>query len=72
VDLKQSFNQIVLVVMDRKKTAFHGSNVMRPQVLCVTQNGSKELDLRKWLKTWCRSQLPALEGVEGSCWKFRD
>jgi hypothetical protein len=26
VDLKQSFNQIVLVANDRKKTAFHGSN----------------------------------------------
>jgi hypothetical protein len=44
----------------------------RPQVPCVTQKGSKKLDLRKWLKTWCRSQLPALKGVEGSCWKLRD
>ncbi len=26
VDLKQSFNQIVLVVKDRKKTTFHGNN----------------------------------------------
>jgi len=26
VDLKQGFNQIVLVVKDRKKTTFHGSN----------------------------------------------
>jgi len=26
VDLKQSFNQIVFIVKDRKKTAFHGSN----------------------------------------------
>jgi hypothetical protein len=39
----------------------------RPQVPCVTQKGSKELDLRNWLETWCRSQLPALKGVEGSC-----
>ncbi len=44
----------------------------RPQVPCVTQNGSKELDLRKWSETWCRSQLPALKGVEGSCWKLQD
>jgi hypothetical protein len=44
----------------------------RPQVPCVTQRGSKELDLRNWLETWCRSQLPALKGVEGSCWKLRD
>jgi hypothetical protein len=44
----------------------------RPQVPCVTQKGSKELDLRNWLETWCRSQLPALKGVEGSCWKLRD
>jgi hypothetical protein len=43
-----------------------------PQIPCVTQKGSKELDLRKWLETWCRSQLLALEGVEGSCWKLRD
>jgi len=26
VDMRQSFNQIVLVVKDRKKMAFHGSN----------------------------------------------
>ncbi len=26
MDLKQGFNQIVLVVKDRKKTTFHGSN----------------------------------------------
>ncbi len=26
VDLRQSFNQIVLVVKDRKKTEFHGNN----------------------------------------------
>jgi hypothetical protein len=26
VDLKQGFNQIVLVMKDRKKTTFHGSN----------------------------------------------
>jgi hypothetical protein len=26
MDLRQSFNQIVLVVKDRKKTTFHGSN----------------------------------------------
>jgi hypothetical protein len=26
VDLKQGFNQIVLAIKDRKKTAFHGSN----------------------------------------------
>jgi hypothetical protein len=26
VDMKQSFNQIVLVTKDRKKTTFHGSN----------------------------------------------
>jgi len=26
VDLKQGFNQIVLVAKDRKKTTFHGSN----------------------------------------------
>jgi hypothetical protein len=44
----------------------------RPQVPCVTQKGSKELDLRKWSETWCRSQLPTLKGVEGSCWKLRD
>jgi hypothetical protein len=25
--------------------------VTRPQVPCVTQEGSKELDLRKWLET---------------------
>jgi hypothetical protein len=43
-----------------------------PQVPCVTQKWSKELDLRKWLETWCRSQLPTLKGVEGSCWKLRD
>jgi hypothetical protein len=29
--------------------------VTRPQVPCVTQKGSKELDLRNWLETWCRS-----------------
>jgi hypothetical protein len=45
---------------------------MRAQVPCVTQKGSKELDLQKWLETWCRSQLPALKGVEGSRWKLRD
>jgi hypothetical protein len=39
----------------------------RPQVPCVTQKGSKELDLRKWLEIWCRSQLPTLRGVEGLC-----
>ncbi len=44
----------------------------RPQVPCVTQKGSKELDLWNWLETWCHSQLPALKGVEGSCWKLRD
>jgi hypothetical protein len=44
----------------------------RPQVPCVSQKGSKELDLRKWLETWCHSQLPALKGVEGSCWKLWD
>jgi hypothetical protein len=44
----------------------------RPQVPCVTQKGSKELDLQNWLETWCRSQLLALKGVEGSCWKLRD
>jgi hypothetical protein len=43
-----------------------------PQVPCVTQNGSKKLDLRKWSETWCRSQLLTLKGVEGSCWKLRD
>ncbi len=43
-----------------------------PQVPCVTQKGSKELDLQKWLETWCRSQLLTLKGVEGSCWKLRD
>jgi hypothetical protein len=42
----------------------------RPQVPYVTQKGSKELDLRKWSETWCRSQLPTLRGVEGSCWKL--
>jgi len=26
VDIRQGFNQIVLVVKNRKKTAFHGSN----------------------------------------------
>jgi hypothetical protein len=26
MDLKQGFNQIVLVTKDRKKTTFHGSN----------------------------------------------
>jgi len=26
VDLKQSFNQIVFIVKDRKKMTFHGSN----------------------------------------------
>jgi hypothetical protein len=46
--------------------------LIRPQVPCVTQKGSKELDLRNWLETWCRSQLPALKGVEGSCWKLRE
>ncbi len=45
---------------------------MRPQIPCVTQRGSKELDLRNWLETWCRSQLPALKGLKGSCWKLRD
>jgi hypothetical protein len=49
-----------------------GEEMTRPQVPCVTQKGSKELDLRKWSETWCRSQLPALKGVEGSCWKLRD
>ncbi len=44
----------------------------RPQVPCVTQKGSKELELRKWSKTWCRSHLPAPKGVEGLCWKLRD
>ncbi len=43
-----------------------------PQVPCVTQKGSKKLDLRNWLETWCRSQLLTLKGVEGSCWKLRD
>jgi hypothetical protein len=43
-----------------------------PQVPCVTQKGSKELDLWNWLETWCRSQLPALKGVKGLCWKLRD
>jgi hypothetical protein len=42
-----------------------------PSSLCDPK-GSKELDLRKWSETWCRSQLPALRGVEGSCWKLRD
>jgi hypothetical protein len=37
-----------------------------PSSLCDPR-GSKELDLRKWSETWCRSQLPALKGVEGSC-----
>jgi hypothetical protein len=46
--------------------------VTRPQVPYVTQNGFKELDLQKWLETWCRSQLPALKGVEGLGWKLRD
>jgi hypothetical protein len=30
-------------------------HLTRPQVPCVTQKGSKELDLRNWLETWCRS-----------------
>jgi hypothetical protein len=47
-------------------------HLTRPQVLCVTQKGSKELDLQKWLETWCRSQLSTLKGVEGSCWKLQD
>jgi hypothetical protein len=42
-----------------------------PSSLCDPK-GSKELDLRNWLETWCRSHLPALEGVEGSCWKLQD
>ncbi len=42
-----------------------------PSSLCDPK-GFKELDLRKWLETWCRSQLLALKGVEGSCWKLRD
>jgi hypothetical protein len=55
------------------KEQMHEEDLMtRPQVPCVTQKGSKELDLRKWSETWCRSQLPALKGVEGSCWKLRD
>jgi hypothetical protein len=29
VDLRQGFKQIVLVVKDRKKTTFHGSNKLR-------------------------------------------
>jgi hypothetical protein len=57
---------------DETHTPKVGDLVMRPQVPCVTQKGSKELDLRKWLKTWYHSQLPALKGVEGSCWKLRD
>jgi hypothetical protein len=44
----------------------------RPHVPCVTQNGSKELALRKWPETWCRSRLITLEGVEGLCWESRD
>jgi hypothetical protein len=42
-----------------------------PSSLCDPK-GSKELDLRNWSETWCRSQLPALKGIEGSCWKLRD
>jgi hypothetical protein len=59
LEVYQGHDQIILVVT-------------RPQVPCVTQNGSKELDLRKWLETWCRFQLPALKGVEWLCWKLRD
>ncbi len=29
VDLRQNFNQIVLIAKDRKKTTFHGSNKLR-------------------------------------------
>jgi hypothetical protein len=47
-------------------------SLTRPQVPCVTQNGSKELDLRKWLETWCPSQLLGLKRAEGSCWKLWD
>ncbi len=28
--------------------------------------------MRKWFGTWSRSQLPALKGVRGACWKLQD
>jgi hypothetical protein len=63
---------IFLYLKNTRKTTIVMSILTRPQVPCVTQKGSKELDLRKWLEIWCRSQLSALKGVEGSCWKLRN
>jgi hypothetical protein len=57
---------------DQCSYAFGRLPLTCPQVPCVTQKRSEKLDLRNWLETWCRSQLPALKGVEGSCWKLRD
>jgi hypothetical protein len=75
----------IMVVVDRFSKMAHfiptkdsataqetGRLLTRPQDPCVTPKGSKEFDLRNWIETWCRSQLPALKGVEGSCWKLRD
>jgi hypothetical protein len=54
-----------------KTTKGQGVNDAPPSSFCDPK-GSKKLDLRNWSKTWCCSQLPALKGVEGSCWKLRD
>jgi hypothetical protein len=69
---KPSLLHICLMIVAMALWSFWMANMTRPQVPWVTQKGSKELDLRNWLETWCRSQLPTLRGVEGSCWKLQD
>jgi hypothetical protein len=41
--------------ISKKLVSFDSGVMTRPQVPCVTQKGSKELDLQKWLEIWCRS-----------------
>ncbi len=70
---KESYNPIVAAYFIGYEHEHYIPCLMtRPQVPCVTQKGSKKLDLRKWSETWCRSQLLTLRGVEGLCWKLRD
>ncbi len=58
VSLERSWGVDVQNVCMRQATGTLTHLMARPQVPCVTQKGSKELDLRKWSETWCRSLPP--------------
>ncbi len=41
------------------------SSLLDPKMVQLCQIAEEE-------GTWCRSQLPALKGVRGVCWKLQD